>query len=89
MEEETLERVKPNGEGVRGIIEELKKNESGGEGGKEVVQGVLMFFVERRLEEEGGGSENESENEVNVRVHDRMLYTAPGEDPATGSANIA
>lgn len=73
-----LGRLKANGEGVRRIIEELK-----GMGEGEVVQGVLMFYVERVDGEEG------EERVVNVRVHDRMLYTSPGEDPATGSANIA
>lgn len=74
-DEHALAEAKANGEGVRRMIEELKVKE------KESVQGVLMFYVERI---EGG-----EEGTVNVRVHDRMLYTQPGEDPATGSANIA
>ncbi|KAL7412065.1 hypothetical protein BDY24DRAFT_118973 [Mrakia frigida] len=74
-DEQALAEAKANGEGVRRMIEELKVKE------KESVQGVLMFYVERI---EGG-----EEGTVNVRVHDRMLYTQPGEDPATGSANIA
>ena len=74
--EGVLGEMKSNGGGTRVIQKEL---------GGEVEEtgnpaGVLVFFAA----ETGRNGEV-----VDVRVHARMLFTEPAEDPATGSANIA
>jgi len=75
QDERALGEVKGNDEGMRKVVEEVSR--VGGE--EEVSRSVLFFFAERE------GKEGE---EVNVRVHARLFFDG-GEDPATGSANIA
>lgn len=83
-DEAILGEMQSNGAGTRDVLREFGEL-AGAEAAGVKPAGVLVFFAERSSSTSG----DPVDGELDVRVHARMLFTDPAEDPATGSANIA